>query len=153
LSGSDRNLDREIAKRLAEAYLEEAEVARNANRMTEAVLKLAGVFKSHAAVTVTYSRPSTGQSVDGLVATIGMTEWQIVESDGRVVGYESRDYFFTAADLAFASGSPLGVPLSGDTITEANGAVYRVSIPKPNKEFKNFGPNNEAIMVYTKGPQ
>ena len=125
-------------------------MTRTANRMTEAVAKLASTFATHAAETVTYTRPGAGGfTLTDLAATIGRTPYEV--SDGQVMTvYESRDYLVLAASLV--NGSSAVTPQAGDQITDADGRVYEVSAPKPSNVYERIGPTGAVVKIHTKGP-
>jgi hypothetical protein len=119
-------------------------MARNPNRMQEAVDTLMSKFVQAAAVVITYTHGAT--VITGLSATVGRTPFEI--SDGAVmIAYESRDYLIAKADLVYA-GAQL-TPASGDRITDG-GRVYEVSIPKPLNVFESIGPDGTVFKIHTK---
>ena len=120
-------------------------MARNANRMQEAVDRLAGTFASIAAVTVTYAR---GNYTVTLTATVGRTPYQI-EDGGVLTAYESRDYIVKAEDLVLNGAVTL--PQSADTVTEADGGIFEVSVPKGLNVFESIGPDSTVLKIHTKG--
>ena len=120
-------------------------MARNANRMQEAVDRLAGTFASIAAVTVTYAR---GNYTVTLTATVGRTPYQI-EDGGVLTAYESRDYIVKAEDLVLKGAVTL--PQSADTVTEADGGIFEVSVPKGLNVFESIGPDSTVLKIHTKG--
>ncbi len=126
-------------------------MSRLANRMTEAVTKLAATFASHAGESITYKRDGDpGVSVSGISATISRTPFEV--SDGVVVTvYESRDYIVSADSLVDEEGS-LVTPQAGDTITDSEGRVYEVAAPKPNNVYERMGPTGSVLKIHTKGP-
>lgn len=121
--------------------------------MSEAVLTWLGRAGASTKTAITYSRPSTGQSLSGISATVGSTPYETVGSDGVIVAYQSRDYIFAASVLTFDGGSTFTLPAENDMITEAaSGLVYRVSVPSGSNHYERLGPNGEAFSVHTKGP-
>ena len=122
-------------------------MARNPNRMIEAVEKLASDLNVHASILVAYTQGAT--TLTDVLATVGRTPFEVM--DGEVmIAYESRDYIIRAADLAV--GGTRIIPASGDTITEADGKVYEVSVPKPLNVYESFGPTGTVLKIHTKGP-
>ncbi len=114
---------------------------RNPNRMQEAVDHLKSRFDSHASMVVSYSRGST--VLADIPATTGRTPFNVEEA-GVLVAYESRDYMISAADLEGL------IPASGDLITEANGNVYVVAVPKPFNVYESIGPDGTVFKIHTK---
>jgi len=96
-------------------------MARDANRMSEAVAKLAGVFADHVSVTVTYSR--SGSSLGGISATISVSRYD-VEQDGMVTAWEIREYLVAATSLVL-DGVQIA-PQVGDRMTQGADDVYEV---------------------------
>lgn len=74
---------------------------------------------------VTYTRDSTTITVS--FARRGSTNWnaQAVYNGSRI-GDRSVDWLIDVADLVDSSGAALGDPVRGDTITDADGTVFRV---------------------------
>jgi len=117
------------------------------NRMQEATDRLMCVFQKHAAVLVSYQQG--GITIPNVLATVGRTPFDVV--DGEVMlAHESRDYIIKKSDL-FVSGVQI-TPASGDRITEEDGRIYEVSIPKPFFVLENIGPAGSVFKVYTVGP-
>jgi hypothetical protein len=116
--------------------------------MTEAVARLAGVFAVNASDLITYTQGQT--TISDLKATIGRTPFEVM--DGEVmIAYESRDYIVSAADMVDGNGDPV-IPASGDTITDADGTVREVSVPKPLNVYESIGPTGAVLKIHTKGP-
>jgi hypothetical protein len=121
-------------------------MSRNPNRMQEATDRLMEKFQQTAAVVISYTNGST--VITGIEATVGRTPFEVM--DGAVlIAYESRDYLITKADLV--SGGTQLTPASGDKITEADGRVYVVSVPKPNYVYESVGPAGTVFKIHTKG--
>ena len=121
-------------------------MTRNANRMQEAVDLLMADFQDNAATIVTYSRGAA--TISGISVTVGRTPYEVMEGE-MLVAYESRDYFVKKADLV-ASGVEL-IPAAGDRITEANGHIYEVMVPKPFNVYECIGADNSVLKIHTKG--
>ena len=121
--------------------------ARPRNRMIEAVSRLADVFVGNAAITITYTQGD--KTVAGIQATVGTQTYDVLDGD-VMISYESREYLVRAADLV--SGGQAIVPRGGDRITEDNGKVYEVSVPKPLHVFQSIGPTGAVLKIRTKGP-
>lgn len=122
-------------------------MTRPANRMIEAVAKLAADFSSHAAVTITYSRGSS--SVADVSATVALTSCEVM--DGEVlVTHQFRDYVIQASALVIDDAQI--TPQNGDRITEESGDVYEVTAPKPMNAYDSIGPLNSVLKIHTKGP-
>ena len=119
-------------------------MTRNPNRMQEAVDLLQSKFAVNAGVVVSYSRGAV--VLTGITATVGRTPFEV--SDGQVMlGYESRDYMILKADI-----DPW-IPHNGDLVTEANGRVYEVAMPKPMNVYESMGPDGTVFKIHTKGPR
>ena len=121
--------------------------ARPRNRMVEAVSLLADVFVGNAAITITYMQGD--KTVAGIQATVGTQTYEVLDGD-VMISYESREYILRTADLV--SGGQAVVPRGGDRITEDNGKVYEVSVPKPLHVFQSIGPTGAVLKIRTKGP-
>jgi hypothetical protein len=93
------------------------------NRFDRAAARLDARLSGFASSLVTYTRPSTNQSVS-ILATPGRTPYEIDTGAGVLVPYESKDFIVSVADLILA-GSP-AVPQVDDTIT-SNGKTYTVA--------------------------
>ncbi len=104
-------------------------MARNPNRMQEAVTKLMGNFQGHASVVVSYKQDTT--SIHGIAATPDRTPFEIMEGN-VVVPYESHDFIIAVADLQGFK------PTSGDTITDAAGRKFIVSMPGKMNVYESF---------------
>jgi hypothetical protein len=89
---------------------------------------------------VTYTRPSTGQSIVGLLAVPGRSEFESSDGQGgAMLQADSRDWTFPASTLVL--GAILTLPLKGDTVTDffqGKTSVYEVLTP-PYKESDNQG--------------
>lgn len=123
-------------------------MARNPNRMQEAVDILMGRFQQSASVVVTYSDGSV--TIPGISATVGRTRFE-VEAGGVMIAHESRDYLIAQADLVSAGVQM--IPRSGAHITEADGRVYEVAIPKPYNVYESIGPASTVFKIHTIGPK
>lgn len=114
----------------------------------EAVSVLGDVFKQFVSRTITYTRPSTGQSV-GLQATPGQSAFPIANSNGLGFAYESRFYLALAADLTLDGRTP-AVPTYGDQITDG-GTTWEVGQQDRDANlYQNFGPDNSELKIYVK---
>ena len=123
-------------------------MTRNPNRMQEATDRLMSRFNLCASVMISYNRG--GIVIDWIMATVGRTPFDVV--DGPVmIAHESRDYIIAKADLVTADGEQL-TPASGDRITEADGRVYEVSVPKPFNVYESMGPGGSVFKLHTIGP-
>jgi hypothetical protein len=123
-------------------------MTRNPNRMQEAVDRLMATFKVNAAVVISYARGAT--AVAGISAAVGRTPFEVVQGEAMIV-HESRDYMIDTDDLIVA-----GVqwyPASGDLITEADGRIYEVSVPRPYNVYESMGPDGTVFKVHTIGPK
>ena len=115
--------------------------------MQEATDRLMCVFQEHASVTVSYQQG--GITISNVLATVGRTPFDVV--DGEVMlAHESRDYIIKKSDL-FVGGVQI-TPASGDRITEEDGRIYEVSIPKPFFVLENIGPAGSVFKIHTMGP-
>ena len=114
-------------------------MSRNPNRMQEAVTTLMGRFKTCASVLITYAQAST--TLTGIAATPGRTPYEIIDG-GVVVPYESHDFTIAVADMGGLT------PKSGDTITDANGRKYIVSMPGKMNVYESFA--GIAFKIHTK---
>ena len=123
-------------------------MTRNPNRMQEAADRLMAVFKTEAAVTVSYARGA--EIIAGLSAAVGKTAFNIMQGEVMIT-VEVRDYMFDKADLVM-NGAALA-PASGDRITEADGRIFEVSAPKPFNVYENLGPDGAAVKIHTTGPK
>lgn len=104
-------------------------MARNPNRMQEAVSKVAGTFKTSASILVTYTQDST--VITDVSATEFRTPYEILDG-GVLITYESQDFAIMVADL------PGITPKSGDKITDANGRNFIVSMPGKMNVYEIF---------------
>jgi len=123
-------------------------MVRNQNRMQEATNRLMATFQQSASVLITYSDGSV--SIPGVKATVSRSPF-MVEAGGVMIAHESRDYLVEKTDL-IANGSQL-TPRSGARITEPDGRVYEVAIPKPYNVYENIGPASNVFKIHTIGPK
>jgi hypothetical protein len=102
-----------------------------ANVLQTGAAWLAGVANSHAGQAITYRRGDT--AVD-LTASVGKTEFALVEVSGAGVTHESRDYLVSAEDLEL--GGVQVTPLAGDQIeeTDATGVTRTYEVMAPGGE-------------------
>ena len=118
---------------------------RNPNRMQEAANILKNKLREHAVNRVAYSRGTI--IIGGVPATVGHQTYDV--TDGEVMlAYQNRDYFIAKTDLIMDETQLY--PASGDRITECDGRVYEVSMPKGLHVFENIGPNDEVFKIHTK---
>ena len=123
-------------------------MSRNPNRMQEATDRLMSRFQGSAAVTITYAHGNI--AIARIPATVGRTLFEVM--DGPVmIAHESRDYIMQKSDLVTADGEQL-IPASGDRITEADGRIYSVSVPKPFNVYESMGPGGTVFKIHTVGP-
>ena len=119
-------------------------MVRNANRMAEAVEKLAGDFAAHANTPVTYMRG--GDTIANVDATITRGGCEIL--DGEVpITHEFVDFIVAAASMGAAF-----IPARGDRITDQTGAMYEVTAPAPMNVYDRIGPAGTMLKIHTKGP-
>lgn len=103
---------------------------------------------THMTKTVTYRRG--GESIE-LAATVGRTDFDVVDASGIGVRVESRDYLIRAADLDFGDGPTL--PTRGDRIEEASGEtthVYEVLTLGNQSPWRHSDPSRETLRIHTK---
>ena len=120
-------------------------MARIANRMQEAVTRLAAVFKANASIVVNIDDATGLRLVTTIAATPGRTPYEILDG-GVIVPYESHDFIIAVADL---NGN---VPASGWTITDCtngpNGRKFIVSMPGKMNVYESF--QGIAYKIHTK---
>ena len=114
-------------------------MARNPNRMQEAVTKLMGQFQTSASVVVTYAQGST--SLPGIAATPSRNEYPVMDG-GVLITYESHDFIIAVADMGGLT------PRSSDTITDATGRKFIVSMPGKMNVYESF--QGIAYKIHTK---
>jgi len=114
--------------------------------MQEATDRLMASFQKSAGITISYSRGT--MIIAGITATVGRSPYNIMDGD-VMIAYESRDYIIKKSDLQLAGLQ--FTPQSGDRITESDGGVYEVSIPKPLNVFESIGPDGTVFRIHTKG--
>jgi hypothetical protein len=118
------------------------------NRMQDAVDVLMETFQGFCGIVITYSRGST--ELAGIEATVGRTPYEVVIDD-VMISHESRDYFINKSDLI--SGGTQWKPQSGDRITEVDGRIYEVSMPKHMNVYESMGPEGRVFKIHTIGPK
>ena len=116
-------------------------MARNPNRMQEAVTKLIGTFQACASITVSIADAVGNPLLSNIAATPGRTPFEILDG-GVIVPYESHD--FTIA-VSLMGGR---VPTSGWIITDAAGRKFVVSMPGKMNVYESF--QNIAYKIHTK---
>ena len=112
---------------------------------------LADTLVDHAADTIIYSDGTYSVTIK---AWIAKTPYQVM--DGEVmIPFEAHDFGVRTADLILNSVTIR--PAGGHTITHG-GLTYEVGLPKPfrgNEPHANvydcIGPNDEALLIHTKG--
>jgi len=115
-------------------------VARNSNRMLEAVAKMTSVLQACASITVTYAQGFEVRA--GIAATPGRTPYEILEG-GVVVPYESHDFAIAVVLLDGLT------PKSGDIITDdTTGRKFVVSMPGKMNVYESF--QGIAYKIHTK---
>lgn len=89
---------------------------------------LARVAASHTSQPVTYHRDAQGLAVN---ATVGATDFEEIDSEGRITERRGRDFIVAAADLDFGAG-PVD-PRAGDQIrqTDKSGTVHVYEVSSP----------------------
>ncbi len=101
-------------------------------------------MKSHVSQSVTYSRGGDSVVVD---ATIGRTEFEVLDSVGMMRREIRRDFLIQAADLDFGSGVIL--PESGDIVTDA-GRDYEVCPTGPEPAWRWSDAYRKVLRIHTK---
>jgi len=102
----------------------------------------------HLTRTVTYERGSSSVS---LQATIGKTEFGVVDESGFEQRYDARDFLIRSSDLVL-DGKP-ALPERGDRIRDADGAtvyVYEVMAPGQEPVYRYSDPYRKTLRVHTK---
>ncbi len=99
-----------------------------ADLLRDAATHLAGVLKSHASTTVSFTRRGvTGAGATGtILATVSRSAYETQNESGVIERWESRDYIVKTSDLTFT-------PARGDTIREVVAGVtgtYEVVTPR-----------------------
>jgi hypothetical protein len=120
-------------------------MSRNPNRMQEATDLLMGKMKSGASILIQYQDGAF--VIPGIEATVGRTPFNVMNGE-VMTAYESRDYLIEKADLTY--GGVQLIPKSGALITETNGDVYEVSIPRGLNIYESIGPNGSVLKIHTK---
>lgn len=111
---------------------------------------LSGVMQAHAAKSIAYRRGTSSVTISN--ATVGRTEFEIVDQNQMLVKVESRDYIFSASQLVIASATVL--PEQGDLIDEVVGAetwTFEVMAPAPRSApWRYSDPYHQRLRVHTK---
>lgn len=101
--------------------------------------------RDHLSHAVTYSRGAVTASV---LATVGQTMHETVDSYGIMHEEATRDYLIDVDDLA-----AFGEPRRGDRITEelnGNHEVFEVLAPGSEPHFRYSDPDREVFRIHTK---
>lgn len=100
-------------------------------------------------IEVDYSRDAA--VISDIAATVGRTEFEIVNEFGIVERWESRDYLILTGDLDFGSGAVL--PERGDEVRETVGSavfVYEVMSPAGQNFYRYSDPFHQTLRIHTK---
>lgn len=119
-----------------------------ADLIREGMERLADLRESFAAVNITYRRGGSSATVK---ATIGKTDFRVVDVEGNYVRVTERDYLIKAAALVL-SGSPI-TPQRGDLIDVSVGeAVYRYEVHTlPGEQvYRPSDPAGVTLRIHTK---
>lgn len=103
---------------------------------------------AHMASEVTYAR---GASTVDLNATIGRTEFEVIDQYGVMTKVQSRDYILTAADLIIDA--EVVTPKRGDKIRETDGDtvyIYEVMSPGQHPEWRYSDHSRLSLRIHTK---
>jgi len=114
-------------------------MARNPNRMQEAVTTLMSRFQGYASIVIAYQQGTT--TLTGIDATQYRTPYEIIQG-GVVITCEVHDFVVSVADMQGLT------PTSGDTITDAGGRKYIVSMPDKSNVYESF--QGLALRIHTK---
>jgi len=110
--------------------------------MQEAVAKLAGNFKACASIVVSYLQIGDSETLlAGISATPFRTPYEVIEG-GVMVTIEVHDFVISVEDMEGL------IPKSGDTITDANGRKFIVSMPGKMNVYESF--QGIAYKIHTK---
>ena len=110
---------------------------------------LADQRHQHLTQTVYYERPGFDQLP--LAATVGHTEFELVDDVGAVQKIEARDYLIRTEDLAFG-GKPT-LPQAGDQIIEASGLDtfrYEVMAMGDQPPYRYSDSRRLTLRIHTK---
>ena len=113
---------------------------------------MADLRDTFAATSVVYRRGSSSVAVR---ATVGKTDFRVVDVDGNYVRTTQRDYLITAAALVL-DGSPI-VPQRGDLIDQPIGETtfrYEVNALPGEQVYRPSDPAGVTLRVHVtlKGP-
>ncbi len=103
---------------------------------------------AHLTQAVVYERGADNVSVQ---ATIGRTEFEVVDGAGYASNVEARDFLIRTVDLVLNSQQTL--PVKGDRIKETNGTTtytYEVMAPGGEPVFRFSDPQRKTLRVHTK---
>lgn len=95
-----------------------------------------------AAVSITYRRGDDSVSV---AASVGRTLYADASGDAGSIGFESKDFIVTAADLEFDGVAV--TPVANDEIVQGS-EVFRVSAP-PGQEPYQYDPTGTTLRIHT----
>lgn len=110
---------------------------------------LAGQFRSHLSSAVTYTRGVN--SISGLLATVGRTQFETTDDNGVVEAWESRDFIVSKSDMVLSSTAI--EPARGDRITQTlNGAtcVFEVMAPAGQPVWRWSDSRRYRMRIHTK---
>lgn len=117
-------------------------MARNPNRMIEAIEKLTSNFNSCASILVTYSQIGDGETrLTGIAATPFRTPYDVMDG-GVIITVEIHDFVISVSNMDGL------IPKSGDTITDLYGRKYIVSMPGKMNVYESF--QGIAYKIHTK---
>lgn len=109
--------------------------------------RLAGILKENAGQTITYTRPGIG-TVEGITATLGRTDWDVVHSWG-VETRTTQDFLMDAADLVL--GGNVVEPAAGDRITMVTGGdtvTFEVASPTGAVPWRYTSPYRNRLRIH-----
>lgn len=105
---------------------------------------LSRLVSSKRGVPVTYQRGATSLTIS---ATTGRTVFRYSDADGVSVREVSADFLFLCEGAW--SGAIMGVPVAGDTITDADGRVFMVTKFNGEPCFRWTNSSHVAFRVHT----
>lgn len=110
---------------------------------------LNSVLQSHAGRSVTYTR--SGETPITVLATVGETRYDTIESNGYAVQVTVRDYIISADQIVIDSAQTL--PREGDTITDVVNGTSRVFAVFPGglngQAFRDSDPQGRRLRIHT----
>lgn len=112
---------------------------------------LSGVLKDHVSQSIVYSRGESSVTIPD--ATVGRTEFEVIDQNQQLVRAESRDFIFDVSELVLAS--VVSLPEQGDLIVETIGSetwTYEVMAPLPRTPPWRYAdpPYHSRLRVHTK---